>query len=285
MRRSPISPSAWRFLNTGDAPASFNMALDEAISDSVRDASSPPTIRVYGWNPSAVSLGYAQKLNEEVDPEICGRYGIQIVRRQTGGRTVLHADELTYCVIAPEDHPAIGKSPYENYRRVSEALLGALKRIGVPGELSAGPDLTPEGFQGACFSYAARFEVVVQHKKIVGSAQRRARGVVLQHGTLLLGPGHKKLSLLLPSTHRKKSEILMRELNEKTISVSEVLNRRVPLDELIPIVRSGFETTLGISTDDLPLSHEELTAANILVAEKYGTREWTTRSKSNHALR
>ena len=285
MRRTPTSPSEWRFLNTGAGTAAFNMAVDEAISDAVRNESTPPTIRVYTWQPSAVSIGYAQKLDEEVDTGRCDQYGIDIVRRQTGGRTVLHAQELTYSVIAPDDHPAIGSSAYENYRKVSEALLIALEYIGIPGELAVGPDATPEGFQGACFSYAARFEVVVQARKIVGSAQRRARGIVLQHGSMLLGPGHKRLPLLLPHTQHEKRNTLIQDLDERTISVSEILHRTVSHDEMAPLVKEGFESKLALTCLDLPLTVEEETAAATLATEKYRNHEWTTRSKPQHAIR
>lgn len=277
--------SRWRFLNSGPGTAVYNMAVDEAVADAVRSGSVLPTIRVYSWQPHAVSLGYAQKLHDEIDLEKCAMYGIDVVRRQTGGRTVLHGCELTYSMIAPEDHPATGSSAYETYRRVSEALQMALEVAGVPAELAEAPENTPEGSGGACFSYAARFELVVTGMKIAGSAQRRARGVVLQHGSILLGPDHKRLPLLLPNHRYAARAELAAMLDQRTVDVSEILGRAVTPEEMAPLVKRGFESALKISFNDQPLTASEETAVSSLSIGKYGHHEWNTRTRPSHATR
>ncbi|MBT5876205.1 MAG: lipoate--protein ligase family protein [Candidatus Latescibacteria bacterium] len=277
--------SHWRFLDSGPGTAVYNMAVDEAVTDEVRSGSVPPTIRVYSWSPPAVSLGYAQILHEEIDPEKCAMYGIDVIRRQTGGRTVLHGCELTYSVIAPEGHPAIGNSAYETYRRVSESLQTALEEVGVPVELAEAPDSTPEGSAGACFSYAARFELVVSGKKIAGSAQRRARGAVLQHGSILLGPDHKRLPLLLPNRRHAERAELAAMLNDRTIDVSEILGRSVAPEEMTPLVRHGFESGLEVSFIDQPLTAQEEIAVARLSTGKYGHHEWNSKTRPFHVAR
>ena len=284
MHHSPAT-EPWRFLNTDASQAHWNMAVDEAMFDACRLHLVPPTVRVYTWRPSAVSLGYAQVLEEELDLNRCRQYGIDVVRRQTGGRAVLHADELTYSLVAPENHPAIGQTAYENYRRVSEALVHALRFLDIPGELVHTPSSSPEGADGVCFSSAARFEIVVQKRKLVGSAQRRARGMVLQHGSLLLGPGHKRLPLLMPHSLYARRQALMQELSDRTTTVSEATGHAVSFDEMAGLVKRGFEEHLGISFHESTLTAKEHTEAARLAAEKYGTHEWTTRSKPRHIPR
>lgn len=255
------------------------MAVDEAIFNAGRERHSPPTVRVYGWKPPAVTLGYGQNLEEEVDLKRLRQYGIDLVRRQTGGRAVLHDEELTYSVTVPEGHTKLGNNAYENYRRVSEALIFALRQMDIPGALANAPASSPDGTGGACFTYAARFEITIQGRKLVGSAQRRARGYVLQHGSLLLGPGHLRLPLLLPPEQHARRRGLMTELTERTVTVQDILGRSVSFEEMARFVKIGFEQQLGMDFVETGLTHEEKAEAQRLIAEKYGADAWNTRSK------
>ena len=228
--------------------------------------------------------GYVQVLEEEVDPKRCSAYGIDVVRRQTGGKAVLHDEELTYSLIMPEDQPALGQNAYENYRHVSEALIQALQYIQVPGELvqTSAPQ---DGTTGACFSSAARFEIVVHGRKLVGSAQRRARRCVLQHGSLLLGPGHNRLPMLLPHTQHARRQELMEELANRTTSVVDITGETISFEDMALLVKRGFEAQLGLKFQIGTLTAEEHAEATRLVNEKYGTDEWNARSKPRHIPR
>ncbi|MBI4552789.1 MAG: lipoate--protein ligase family protein [Candidatus Latescibacteria bacterium] len=270
----------WRFLNTGAAEAALNMAIDEAVMRACRRTEAPPTVRVYAWRPPAVSFGYAQQVEHEIDLRLCRLSGLSVVRRPTGGRVVLHDEELTYSLIVPESHPAIGTSPYETYRIASEALVNGLRRLGVDGDLARPPlSSSRSGTAGICFSSASRFEIIVDGRKLVGSAQRRTAGMVLQHGSLLLGPGHKRLPFLLPEGFEAQRETLIAELEERTTSMAELLGRPVSFDEMAEMVRLGFEERLGVTFSDAGLTPVEREEAERLVAEKYGTEAWNLEGK------
>ena len=141
------------------------MAVDEALFNASRRDTGMMTLRIYSWNPPAVSLGYGQEVAGEIDPGQCDRYGIELVRRITGGRTVLHDQELTYSLVAPESHPALGNLSGVMIRRVSEALIGTMRYFGIPGELA------PDGRCGmgkgdVCFSATGRYEITVHGRKL-----------------------------------------------------------------------------------------------------------------------
>ena len=127
----PSSRSSWRFLDTGFLTGYENMAIDEAIFTSCQQKKSPPTIRVYGWTPPAVSLGYFQKAENAVDVEACKRHGVDVVRRLSGGRAVLHHRELTYSIICREGTPPFGSSVLKTYKTISECLISTLEDLGL----------------------------------------------------------------------------------------------------------------------------------------------------------
>ena len=136
----PSSRSSWRFLDTGFSTGYENMAIDEAVFKSCQEKTSPPTIRIYGWTPPAVSLGYFQKAENAVDLEACKRNGVDVVRRLSGGRAVLHHHELTYSVICREGTSPLGSSVLETYKTISECLISTLKGLGLQVQWVASRD-------------------------------------------------------------------------------------------------------------------------------------------------
>ncbi len=182
----------WRLLNTGLSDGAYNMALDQALVQSVGSGLSLPVIRFFGWAPPAVSLGYNQKV-ADLDVAACRRAGFDIVRRPTGGRAVIHQDEFTYSVIAREDDPVIGGPVLETYRRIAQGLLAGLRILGVNAEIvrASAPGI-PATASALCFAASGRYEIICEGKKLVGSAQRRINGVILQQGSLLLSCGQKQ---------------------------------------------------------------------------------------------
>lgn len=169
--------SAWRLLDTGPAPGAWNMAVDEAILEAHRAGQAPPTLRLYAFTPAALSLGYTQRA-ESLDLAAWKRAGVSIVRRPTGGRAVLHADDFTYAVVASGLPDGVAAS----YCLIAKALAASLRRLGVDAELA--PGSLNAARSEACFATATQADLCAAGKKLMGSAQVRRAGVVLQHGTL-----------------------------------------------------------------------------------------------------
>ncbi len=267
----------WRFLNTGSGNAFFNMAVDEAIVRGVAGGGSPPTVRTFGWTPPAVSFGYAQKVGREVDADRCRSRGIHLVRRPSGGRAVLHWNELTYSVLCRADDPLLGGSIQESYRKISACLVAGLRRLGVVAEFEPrrSPATSPrgEGLTSPCFSSTTQYEVTLDGRKIIGSAQRRLGEALLQHGSLLLGPEHKRLIDLMPDRGQPLKERFRRELERHTISLAEA-DRPAGFNAVARALRDGFEATLGVALDESSMTGEERVDAERLVATKYGTDAW-----------
>jgi lipoate-protein ligase A len=177
----------WRLIIDGPLAGANNMAIDARFLDEVDAAESPRTvIRFYSWSTPTISLGRNQHVERAVDVDYCRSTGIDIVHRPTGGRAVLHDDELTYAVIS-NDTASFGDTIYGNYKRVSEALCLGYNRLGVPAILAPDtrkPSLVDKDADPPCFLSTSRYELMVEGRKIVGSAQRRVRRSFLQHGSM-----------------------------------------------------------------------------------------------------
>lgn len=209
-----------------------------------------PTVRVYGWKPWAVSLGYNQS-EKDIDHAKCNEYGFDVVRRPTGGRAILHANELTYSVVMFAD----GKGITEIYSFISRALVGGLSTIcpTVSYETSQ-PNfrqLYRKQESLPCFSSSARYEVQIDGKKLVGSAQRRFSGsegneVVLQHGSILLGPEHTLLSELLRIDDEAVRKAIQSDFEQKTTDLSTATGRIITFDEVVVAIKEGFEKALNV---------------------------------------
>ena len=273
-----MAGGTWRFLNTRFENAFFNMAADEAVLESVRDGASPPVFRAFGWRPPGLSFGYAQRVEREVDLDRCRAAGVTVVRRPTGGRAVLHWNELTYSVLCRGNDPAAGGGVMEAYRRISACLVAGLRLFGVEADLvrSDPPSIRPAGepITSPCFSSAARHEVVIGGRKLIGSAQRRMGDMLLQHGSLITGPEHKRIVDLLRMPSEDLKSQFVRELDEGTTSLEEEMGRPVAFDDLAACLRRGFEETMGVPFVEQPLTAREQGRIEILVKEKYGTDAW-----------
>jgi lipoate-protein ligase A len=260
---------SWRFLNSGPADGATNMAVDEAILEGVNRGSSPPTLRVYAWEPPAVSIGHSQKASVELDLEMCGRRGFGVVRRPTGGRAVLHAGELTYSVVGRSGEPPLGGTIAETYHAIADGLLLSLAELGVRAELA--PVATAPRGRGEvappCFVSAGRFEMVVAGRKLIGSAQRRLGGAVLQHGSLLTDGTHVQLADVLRVRKEADRAAIRRTLAVKTTDLGAILSRSLEFNELACAMRTGFERAWGITFEDGALSERESEAVRRLTTE------------------
>ena len=271
-----------RILATPGCSAAYNMAVDEALLDAGGRDPGMMTLRIYSFSPPAVSLGYGQEVEGEIDPGQCDRYGIGLVRRITGGRVVLHDQELTYSLVAHESHPALGSPSGVMIRRVGEALIGTLRQFGVPGELAPEGHCGVGGKADVCFTATGKHEITVRGRKLAGNAQRRSGGRVLQHGSILLGPGHRRLALLLPVHDHARRETIARLLNERTISVSEIIPRVPSFEEWADCLSRSFLEHLNLEGRSDVLDAEERRAAESLVRTRYGNADWTYRRTLRH---
>jgi lipoyl(octanoyl) transferase len=236
------------------------MARDEALTrERLDDAALPSVLRLYSWQPSAVSIGYQQKI-ESIDLDASQKAGVDVVRRPTGGRAVLHANELTYAVIT-RAHPAEGL--YAVHNRIVNALLASISSLAslepkqeplIVTPRSAGTQKT--SLPVACFASAARHEVTWRGKKVIGSAQRRFGEVVLQHGSILLTNDHLQLPELLHLSEHERLQ--MREtLERETATLSDVFSRKITIPECAAAIRANFVErfeTLSISERALRLA-------------------------------
>ena len=218
----------WKLIIDGAADGLSNMAKDAALLDEVDASSEPFTIvRFYGWKQPTVSLGRNQQIQKAVDFQYCQENGIDVVHRPTGGRAVLHDDELTYAVIS-NDTTTFGSTIYGNYKRVSEALCLGYNRLGIPAVLAPDTrkaDSLENGADPPCFVSPSRYELMVDGRKIAGSAQRRVRGSFLQHGSMPITCNREMLARTtrLPDIH-----LLEREM----AGMAEFLQRRPEIEEL-----------------------------------------------------
>jgi lipoate-protein ligase A len=254
------------------------MAVDEAILEATVEGNVPTTLRLYAWQPPCLSLGYAQPATD-VDKERLAMLGWELVRRPTGGRAILHTDELTYAVIGPQREPRLQGSILESYQRLSVALLAALRLLGLPAQAHS---LPPENQNGdsmgpVCFEVPSNYEITVHGKKLVGSAQARKREGVLQHGTLPLWGDLSRITQALCFKYESERERAAVRLKTRATTVEEVLGYRVSWDEAAQAFVSAFQLELALKLAPASLSQAELERAGELVGVKYGGRMWTER--------
>ncbi len=251
----------------------MNMAVDEAIMLAVAGGQVPPTIRFYRWSPPAISLGYFQSLEKEVDIVACEKAGVDVVRRLTGGRAVLHQDELTYSLVAPENNEKVAGSILESYLSISRGLVRGLNALGVEAELAEGKKHAEFG-SAACFDAPSWYEMAVDGKKLVGSAQTRRNRCILQHGSLLVRVDADLLFSILNFSNEKVRERGKAVFLTKATYLEEILGYSPSFALLCDGLKKGFESAMEINLSEQRLSAEELAAARELSIKKYGTREW-----------
>ena len=267
-------PGIWRLVNTGYRSGAENMAIDEAILLSIAQGEAPPTIRFYGWSPACLSIGYSQDWVQAVNEEACAELGVDCVRRPTGGRAVLHEHEVTYAVVVPEGHRLLPKGVTESYRVLSQGILRGLQSLGVPAQMASGHNQRKKQGTAACFDATSWYELVVDGRKLVGSAQMRRGGVILQHGSILVRFDPRKLLYVLYGKQHSGKANLVQGLAATAVSLGEVLERQVGFTEVANALSAGWEETLAISLVALELTKAERQLAAQLVQEKYGCEEW-----------
>jgi lipoate-protein ligase A len=232
-----------RFRVITDEPAcgTWNMAVDQALLESVETGQSGPVLRFYGWHPPCLSLGYFQP-DEVVDWNACNQRGIDVVRRPTGGRAILHDRELTYSVSLPLKLLASFSSVLDSYLRISRALLVGLRRLEVDASLAPqAPTLRSHG--PACFDRPSSYEVLLDGRKLVGSAQVRRRNALLQHGSILFQPQVEELLACLSLSERQRNEWRM-EMVDSVAGLAQI-RPDISVADLASALTAGFVKEFG----------------------------------------
>src|SRR5438046_2444519 len=270
---SPSSASmfdGWRLLVDAPASGAWKMAVDEVLLDGVAAGTTPPTIRFYGWNPPCLSLGYFQPF-DVVDVDGCRALGVDVVRRPTGGRAILHDRELTYSVALPA--PLLGQDGgvLPSYYRLSLVLQDGLRRLGVPATLAPESARSSAAHGPVCFDRPSAHEILLHGRKLVGSAQTRRGGGLLQHGSILIEPRIDKLMACLHRTDAAGS----RGLEDGVAGLAEL--GVTDLGPIASAIGAAFAAGFGVDLVEAPLRPDEEEAARALARSQYQSAGWTER--------
>lgn len=240
MTSPTLTRQQWRLIEDGPRSAAENMAIDEALLAGAANAPHLPTLRFYSWSPAAVSLGRFQRRETAVRGDICRELGIDIIRRVTGGRAVLHDRELTYSIVSPVDNPLFPADVLGTYRVIACGLLRGLAKLGIKAEMvgrsCANRALVrTKSAAPSCFSSPSWYEILVNGKKIIGSAQRRLPRAFLQHGSILIGYDAEREAAVIPGGS-----------GGRVTCVTTELGRDVTHAEARKAFIEGFREALGV---------------------------------------
>lgn len=256
------------------------MALDEALLESTAESRSLPTLRLYSWQPACLSLGHAQPFSD-VDMQALAAHSWDLVRRPTGGRAILHTDELTYAVTGPQDEPRLSGSVLESYRVLSSALLQALFTLGIPAQAfpkHEGEKTASDGnLNPVCFEVPSNYEITWSGKKLIGSAQARRKAGVLQHGSLPLLGDLKRITQVLVFEDEEARKIAGSRLVERAVTAEQATGKAPTWQDTTQAFISAFEETLNLQLDQQEPSEAEIQRAKELENEKYAHPSWTER--------
>ena len=268
--------TTWRLIHTPPARGAWNMAVDEAILEHASRGEVLPTLRLFAWAPPCLSLGHAQPF-ADVDFSRLQAHGWEVVRRMTGGRAILHTDELTYSVTGPIDEPRLAGTVLESYNRLAGALLAAVHALGLPVEMKEGKAENGGEPNPVCFEVPSTYEITVNGKKLIGSAQARRKEGVLQHGSLPLTGDLTRICQALVFPDEAAREKAVQRLLARATTVESVLGWAVSWEAAAQAFIRAFEAQLGLKLEVGELSESELSRAEELVREKYAHPSWTER--------
>ena len=274
MNDSSSQDYQWRLLQHPEATGAMNMAIDEAIGRAVAAGLVPPTLRLYAWEPPCVSLGRNQPL-AAIDAARCAELGYDIVRRPTGGRAILHTDELTYSVVARPEHPLMAGMVLDSYLRLSHGLVAGLRLLGIPAEEAPGTNRAGPDVSAACFEVPSAYEIVTDGRKILGSAQTRRSDFVLQHGSLPLFGDLTRVVECLAFDDESERTALCRSLAAHAGTVETVTGRRINLAQAAEALIAGFTAALHITFLPGELTFDERSWADELMEDRYRQSVWT----------
>lgn len=261
----------WRLIYDYPTSGAQNMAVDEAIL-----SAGIPTLRFYEWSPGCLSLGYGQKI-AEVDDERAAAIGWDIVRRPTGGRAILHIDELTYSLVLPADDPIAGNGIIESYRQISNALMAGLQHLGIRPAAERSTERDP-AHSPVCFETISHYEIAVSGRKLIGSAQMRRKEGVLQHGSLPLDGDIGRICDVLPYPDDDNREQARAQVRTRATTLADALDgQTVAWEVAAEAMADGFREIFDVDFAHAELSSAERGHVDQLVQVKYANPDWTAR--------
>ncbi len=272
-----MSRKTWRLLVTYSADGPMNMAIDQAIMEAVAEQRVPPTLRFYAWQPPCLSLGYTQPARE-TDRARLERFGWGLVRRLTGGRAVLHIDELTYSVALPDHDPIVAGDIVTSYRNLSRALVAGLQTLGAaPRAEKRSQDQTRE-HGPVCFEVPSHYEITIHEKKLVGSAQVRKFGAVLQHGSLPLYGDIARICDALVFDDENVRSAAKDRVRQRATTLAGALDAEISWEQAVTAMIESFCATFDLDlVESDTLTPDEQNRARFLCETQYGSEDWTSR--------
>lgn len=246
----------WRLLLTGENTAAKNMAIDRAILVANSNGKVPSTVRFYSWRPAAISIGYFQSLEDEIDLVNCRDLGVDYVRRITGGGAVFHENELTYSIVIPESHKEISKNIMESYGKICGAVMKGLTHLDIESE------------------YKPINDIVASGKKISGNAQTRKMKTVLQHGTIIMDVDVEKMFSILKVPNEKIKDKMIASVKDRVTSIKNIKGKKVDFDVVAKAMKKGFEEEFKIKLIEGVLTEEEEELANKFERECFSAKDW-----------
>ena len=260
----------WRLINTGQNNAAMNMAIDEAML-LTQKVSFQPTLRFYDWLQPAFSFGYFQRISEEVDVAACDAHGIELVRRITGGGTVIHGCDVTYSIIVPHSSGVLPKDISAAYCAISDCLINGLQRLDIDVAYQSEKPIAGDS-PNICLTNPAQYDTLLDGKKIAGVSQRRNQTGVMYQGYIALD---RPASDVLALASRRVS--FDQVAAEKSTAINQCRSAPIYRKQLEGAVAVGFEETLGIRLVAAEPSSQEIETAESLAQTKYGAAEWNFR--------
>jgi lipoyl(octanoyl) transferase len=253
------------------------MAVDDAIVEEVGLGHSPPTLRLYSWEPPCLSLGFTQPAEQADRDRLCTA-GWGLVRRPTGGRAILHTDELTYSLSAPLQHPLMLGGVLASYQRISQAIIRGLELLNIP--IKVNEIVKPERHADqapVCFEVPSAYEITAMGKKLVGSAQVRRKNSVLQHGAIPLTGDISRICLGLAFPSEEDRDTARQRVKQRAATIQDLTGQEPPAREVGEAVCQGFSEVFHISFQPADLTHREEHLAAELDRDRYTSTGWTDR--------
>jgi len=232
------------------------MSIDEAILIHMSKNKVLSTIRLYGWIPPAVSIGYFQSLEDEVDLKKCNEFGVDYIRRITGGGAVFHEKEVTYSCVLPINNPLMPTDILGSYKKICAGLVKGLSHLGIES------------------SFVPLNDIISNNKKISGNAQTRKFHTILQHGTILIDTDVDKMFSLLKVPSEKLRDKMIKHVKERVTSINAILGKEVNFDKVCDALAKGFKEEFNVELIKGKLTESELKLAEKIAKERYKNREW-----------
>jgi lipoyl(octanoyl) transferase len=252
--------SAWRFIDSGFLPGSYNMAADMAMTLAAARGEAPATLRVYNWARPTISLGCHQS-ELDIDLDRCREAGIAVVYRPTGGRAILHHNEVTYAVVLPPSSPFYAPEIQRVYEFISRCLVRALRLLDIDADFErikkSPSDFARGELSTLCYASSIQYEITISGRKLAGSAQRRINHGILQHGSILVGDEHLNITRYLAVRDEPFRQRVREYMEKNTISLQQVSKALLDKSQLVHSLRRAFAEELDILFFDASLSDHE----------------------------